>query len=102
VIRRNAAPLTPRPDVHPDPEQLSLSLGDGPSLWPRAIARAHRATCPQCQRVTADLSNVTTVLASTQAPPRPPPLATRVDSALAGEIVRRGKEANLSASARAR
>jgi hypothetical protein len=76
--------------VHPGPEQLSLSLADEPSLWPRSLARAHRASCQQCRRTTAALSGVSELLAGTQAPPMPASLATRVGGALAGEVQRRG------------
>jgi hypothetical protein len=54
---------------------------------------AHLSSCPRCAEIDAQLAAVTTILASTPAPPLPAALAARLDAALAAEVAARAASA---------
>jgi hypothetical protein len=68
-------------------EQTLAAYREG-LLPPRKAARiaAHLPECPRCAEIDAQLAAVTTILASTPAPPMPASVAQRLDAALAAEI----------------
>jgi anti-sigma factor RsiW len=62
-----------------------------------ASADAHLASCAECQDRSAEISDVSRLLAETPAPPMPAELASRIDAALAAEAATSGPVVSLEA-----
>ena len=81
---------------HVDAETLAAFRED---LLPRRRARrvaAHLEGCARCGELDARLADVTSVLASTPAPPMPAGLAARIEAALAAEAAATAQDAGAS------
>jgi anti-sigma factor RsiW len=67
-----------------------------------ASADAHLASCAECQDRSAEISDVSRLLAETPTPPMPAELASRIDAALAAEATTSGPVVSLEAHRRRR